>query len=360
MTGRTPQSERTQLAQRLAGGEPLLVIGTHALIEDWLQFSALNLVLIDEQHRFGVDQRRALRLKGRRLLRDGRTVHAHVLVLTATPIPRTLALTAYGDLDITAIRELPPGRSPVQTRVIAGELPRQNAYAAIRQQLAAGRQAYFVFPLIRASESEGFEHLRSAEEEAERLQKEVFPEFKVGLLHGQIQADEKQALMASFTRGEIHVLVSTTVIEVGVDVPNATVMAIEHSERFGLSQLHQLRGRVGRGQHASHCYLFTHENRRGGSLQRLEVLERTQDGFKIAEADLEIRGAGEFLGTRQSGGLPFKMANIVRDHEWLTRAREDALALLREDPDLIQSNHWLLRRYYEREGKLQSDRLKTS
>ncbi len=361
LTGKTPQSERSKMFARLAAGEPSLLIGTHALIEDPVIFKNLALVMIDEQHRFGVEQRRTLRRKGMRVDPEtGKTLHAHALILTATPIPRTLALTAYGDLSVTQIKEMPPGRSPIETRVIRSDsASRARAHDRIRAELRAGRQAYFIFPLVNESEAEGFTQLKSAVAEAERLAAQVFPEFKVALLHGQMKPDEKSDVMGRFNRNEAQILVSTTVVEVGVDVPNATVMAIEHAERFGLSQLHQLRGRVGRGAHQSYCFLFTHANAGQTTEQRLEVLEQTTDGFKIAEADLEIRGPGEFLGTRQAGGLPFKMANLVRDREWLLRAHEDASELLRSDPELETPENLRLKRYFEREGKLQGERFKS-
>lgn len=360
LTGKSTNAERAALLPRLASGEPILVIGTHALIEDPVIFKNLDYVLIDEQHRFGVEQRRTLRSKGvRKHDKTGRKLHPHTLVLTATPIPRTLALTAYGDLAVSNIKEMPPGRSPILTKVIYGE-EKQKAYDRIREQLKSGQQVYFVYPLVNESEAEGFTQLKSAVAEAERLQTQVFPDFKVGLLHGQQKSDEKARIMEGFKSGTIHILVSTTVIEVGVDVPNATVMAVEHAERFGLSQLHQLRGRVGRGQHQSYCFLLATRKGSETTAARLDVLEQTTDGFQIAEADLEIRGPGEFLGTRQSGGLAFKLANIVRDREWLLRARDDVEELLREDPDLKNDENSSLRRYYEREGGLQFDRLKTS
>ena len=349
LTGKTPAADRRETLSRLAAGEPLLLVGTHALIEEPVKFQSLRYVMIDEQHRFGVEQRRTLREKGR-LEREGqKPCFPHSLSLSATPIPRTLALTAYGDLTVSSVKEMPPGRSPVKTKVIRGEA-RSSAYEFIRKQIAEGRQAYFIYPLVNESEAEGFTSLKSATQEAERLQKEVFPEFRVGLLHGQIKGDEKQRIMDSFSRNEIQILVSTTVVEVGVDVPNATVMAIEHCERFGLSQLHQLRGRVGRGKHASHCFLFTKNNPHETTNLRLEVLEETTDGFKIAEADLEIRGPGEFLGTRQSGGLPFRIANLVRDQEWLIKAREDAEHVLQTDPGFELPENLPLRRYFSREG----------
>jgi ATP-dependent DNA helicase RecG len=364
LTGKTPPLEREDLARRLSEGEPLLLIGTHAVLEDAVVFKNLAYTLIDEQHRFGVDQRRTLRNKGRRIdTVTGRAVLPHSLVLTATPIPRTLALTAYGDLEVSSIRELPPGRLPIKTKVVIDHRDRgetARAFETIKGELRAGRQAYFIYPLVNESEAEGFTQLKSAVSEAERLQAQVFSEFKVGLLHGQMKSEDKARVMQGFERNEIQVLVSTTVVEVGVDVPNATVMAIQHAERFGLSQLHQLRGRVGRGQHASLCFLFSHPNAGDTTSLRLEVLEKTQDGFKIAEADLEIRGPGEFLGTRQSGGLPFRLANLVRDQHWLLKARDDASELLKNDPDLLLPENIALRRYYEREGHAQFERLKTS
>jgi ATP-dependent DNA helicase RecG len=361
LTGKPTTGERNKLLPRLSSGEPILLIGTHALIEDSVVFKNLVYNMVDEQHRFGVDQRRILRNKGMR--KDpvtGRVTLPHTLILTATPIPRTLALTAYGDLSVTSITEMPPGRTPIVTQVVREKPQAARAYERIRQELHAGHQAYFIYPLVNESEAEGFTQLKSAVTEAERLQKEVFPEFKVGLLHGQMKPDEKAAVMEAFKRHEMHVLVSTTVVEVGVDVPNATVMVVEHAERFGLSQLHQLRGRVGRGAKQSYCFLFAAQKTGETTAMRLEVLEETGDGFKIAEADLEIRGPGEFLGTRQAGGLPFRLANLVRDREWLIRARDDASQLLREDPELLMPRHSSLRRYYEREGRLQFERLKTS
>jgi ATP-dependent DNA helicase RecG len=361
LTGKTPGSERARLQARLTAGEPLLVIGTHALLEEPVVFAHLVYNLVDEQHRFGVDQRRTLRNKGMR--KDpvtGKVTLPHTLILTATPIPRTLALTAYGDLSVSSIAELPPGRTPIVTRVVRDRDKAAQAYERIRAELAAGHQAYFIYPLVNESEAEGFTQLKSAVAEAERLQREEFAQFKVGLLHGQMRPDEKAAVMDAFKRRETHVLVSTTVVEVGVDVPNATIMVIEHAERFGLSQLHQLRGRVGRGADQSYCFLFAAPRNGETTELRLEVLEETNDGFKIAEADLEIRGPGEFLGTRQAGGLPFRLANLVRDREWLIQARDDASSLLKEDPELILPEHNSLRRYYEREGRLQFDRLKTS
>jgi ATP-dependent DNA helicase RecG len=360
LTGKTTAAERAHLLARLAAGEPILLIGTHALIEDPVVFKNLVYVMIDEQHRFGVEQRRALRKKGSgKDEKTGRVSLPHTLILTATPIPRTLALTAYGDLAVSSIHELPPGRSPIKTKVAREKNERTNAIEVIRKELQAGHQAYFIYPLVNDSEAEGFTSMKSAVAEAERLSTEVFPEFKVGLLHGQMSSDEKSTVMERFKRGELNVLVSTTVVEVGVDVPNATIMVVEHAERFGLSQLHQLRGRVGRGSAQSFCFLFSKPYTAEATSQRLDVLEQTQDGFKIAEADLEIRGPGEFLGTRQAGGLPFRLAHLVRDREWLLRARDDVMEILREDPNLEAAEHAALRRYFEREGKAQFERLKT-
>ncbi len=352
LTGKTPESERKVLLERLRQGEPLLLIGTHALLEDPVEFAELAVVLIDEQHRFGVEQRRTLRKKG-----GDRIPHA--LLLTATPIPRTLALTAYGDLAVTTIRELPPGRSPIRTEVVLAN-QRARTYELIRSELRAGHQAYFIYPLIQDSEAEGFTSLRSAMTEAETLATEVFPEFKVGLLHGQLRPDEKSEIMDRFKRGELHILVSTTVVEVGVDVPNATIMVIEHAERFGLSQLHQLRGRVGRGSAQSYCFLLSHPRVGELTAERLKVLEGSQDGFEIAEADLRLRGPGEFLGTRQSGALPFRMADLVRDKDWLIKAREDVIELLQVDPHLDRPGQKPLREFLAREGRLQMELLKTS
>jgi len=358
LTGSTPQAERKKLFARLASGEPILLIGTHAILEDPVVFKNLSLVLIDEQHRFGVDQRRILRNKGRRIENEKR-FSPHILILTATPIPRTLALTAYGDLSVSSIKTMPPGRTPIITRVADNAVKTTQAIAKIREQLAQGRQAYFIYPLVNESESEGFTELKAATLQAEKLQKEIFPEYKVGLLHGKMKGDEKNEIMGQFKRGALHILVSTTVVEVGVDVPNSTVMVIEHAERFGLSQLHQLRGRVGRGSHQSYCFLFTHANTGESTAHRLGVLEDTTDGFKVSEADLEIRGPGEFLGTRQSGALPFKMGNIVRDRDWLLKARNDAIEILQNDPDLFRAENVRLRKYFEREGSKQFENFRT-
>jgi ATP-dependent DNA helicase RecG len=361
LTGSTSQPQRQALQERLNQQEPLVVVGTHALLEDPVVFPKLGLVMIDEQHRFGVEQRSVLRKKGEKI--DPKTkkpILPHLLLLSATPIPRTLALTAFGDLTVSSIQQKPPGRTPIKTRVIREQAEKLQAYQWIRSQLTQGRQAFFIYPLVNESEAEGFTQLKSAVQEAQILGEQVFPEFKVALLHGQMTSEEKEEVMNRFKKGETQILVSTTVIEVGVDVPNATVMFIEHSERFGLSQLHQLRGRVGRGQHASYCFLSASKSREGSSYERLHVLEKSEDGFFIAEADLKIRGPGEFLGTRQSGSLPFKIADLVRDRDLLLKARDDAMAILTEDLHLSLPKHSSFRKYFLKEGAQQFHRLMTS
>jgi ATP-dependent DNA helicase RecG len=351
LVGKSTAPERREIQAFLSSGTPCLLIGTHALIEDPVKFDRLGLIIIDEQHRFGVDQRRKLREKS--------VIQPHTLIMTATPIPRTLALTAYGDLSVSIIRERPPGRTPIQTRLIyPADSGKMNEF--IRSELKNGRQAYFIFPLVNESEEEGFKHLTSAVNAAETIAKEVFPEFKVGLLHGQLSGKGKAAVMDQFRANEVQILVSTTVVEVGVDVPNATVMVIEHAERFGLSQLHQLRGRIGRGKHASTCFLKTSRPSHMPTPERLEVMVETEDGFRIAEADLELRGPGEFLGTRQSGTLPFKIASLVRDQDWLLKAREDVMTLLKQDPELRASDSQNFVRYLDETGKNSSSILHTS
>ncbi len=301
-------------------GEIHIVVGTHALIEEDVKFKKLGLVIIDEQHRFGVMQRSALRAKGE--IPD-------VLVMTATPIPRTLALTLYGDLDYSIIDELPPGRSPVITRVM-NQSEKQELYRLIREEVRKGRQVYVVYPVIEESEEL---NLRSAIQGKEAFEK-LFPEFRIGLLHGRLKPSEKEEIMAAFKAHKIDMLVSTTVIEVGIDVPNATLMVIVHAERFGLSQLHQLRGRVGRGSDQSYCILLAYEPLSEEARQRLQAMVKYSDGFSIAEQDLLIRGPGEFFGTRQSGMPDLKIANIVRDAELIPFAREAASSLIKRDPEL--------------------------
>ncbi|MGB6462265.1 MAG: ATP-dependent DNA helicase RecG, partial [Candidatus Acidiferrum sp.] len=346
-------AEKSAALERIRSGESQLVIGTHALIEDQVQFARLGFVAIDEQHRFGVLQRKRLM--------DKAAAHGHaphVLVLTATPIPRTLSLTLYGDLDVSVLDELPPGRTPIQTR-LTSEPHLPGVWESLRREVAAGHQAYIVYPVIEESKLE----LKAAMEEYKRLSKEVFPKLKLGLLHGRLSSEEKEDVMQRFRKNETQILVSTTVVEVGVDVPNATVMVIEHAERFGLAQLHQLRGRIGRGAAKSHCILVaparialapaaTAKDVRGSApakevarsvaahdigrsavaindvaRARLETMVATNDGFQIAETDLLLRGPGEFFGTRQSGDLGFHIANPLRDKELLELARREAFSL---------------------------------
>jgi ATP-dependent DNA helicase RecG len=314
-------AEKSAALTRIANGEAQLVIGTHALIEDNVQFSRLGFVAIDEQHRFGVLQRKRLMDKA------GAHGHApHVLVLTATPIPRTLSLTLYGDLDVSVLDELPPGRTPIETH-LTYERHLPGVWGGLRREVEAGHQAYIIYPVIEESKLE----LKAAIDEYQRLSKEVFPKIKVGLLHGRLSSEEKDDVMQRFRKNEVQVLVATTVVEVGVDVPNATVMVIEHAERFGLSQLHQLRGRIGRGADKSHCILIAPGRMTDEARARLETMVRTANGFEIAETDLQLRGPGEFFGTRQSGELGFHIANPPRDRELLEQARREAFALA-DDP----------------------------
>ena len=340
LTGSQSAKEKREARARLAMGRMQLAVGTHALLEENIQFAKLGVVVIDEQHRFGVMQRAVLRDKG---------AMPDVLVMTATPIPRTLAMAAYGDLDLSIIDELPPGRTPINTRVF-GEKSRDHAWELVGRELDEGRQAYVVYPLVEESEKSD---LQSATEGAELVQA-AFPKYRVGLLHGRMKAEQKDAVMRAFRDKELHILVSTTVIEVGVDVPNATMMVIESAERFGLSQLHQLRGRVGRGKHASQCLLIAGYARSEVSKERLAVMAATNDGFVIAQKDLELRGPGELLGTRQSGLPELAVANLARDQDLLAIARREALALVENDTRLSKPAHAPLRRALEErwEGKL--------
>lgn len=320
LTGSTKAAKRRQILAELTTGELPVLVGTHALIEDPVQFKDLGLVVIDEQHRFGVQQRARLQQKG---------ANPHVLTLTATPIPRTLSLTLHGDLDVSQIDELPPGRKAIQTTLLTSR-DRTHAYDLIRREIAQGRQVYVVLPLVEESEKLD---LKSAIEEHQRLAETIFPEFQVGLLHGRLSSAEKDQAITQFRDQVTQILVSTTVVEVGVDVPNASVMLIEHAERFGLSQLHQLRGRVGRGAAQSYCLLMS-SSRSDTARQRLKVLEQSQDGFFIAEMDMRFRGPGEVLGTRQSGLPDFALASLMDDQDVLMLAREGAEALIANDPTL--------------------------
>ena len=320
------KSEKNIYYKAIMSGEAQIAVGTHALIQGKVDFKNLGLVVIDEQHRFGVMQRAELMSKGK---------NPDVLVMTATPIPRTLALTVYGDLDVSVLDELPPGRKEIKTKVYYDQKgSRERAYSILRKEIEKGRQAYVVYPMIEESESPDFKDLKYAVQMAEELQNEIFPDFRVGLLHGKMKAEEKEAVMKRYISHHLDILVATTVIEVGVDVPNATVMVVENAERFGLTQLHQLRGRIGRGEYESYCVLISSFKRSEDAEKRLAIMESTSDGFKIAEADLMIRGPGDFLGTKQSGLPQFRFANLIRDTRILGEAREDAFKLVKQDPEL--------------------------
>ncbi len=327
LQGSTTAFEKEAIYAGLRSGAVKVVVGTHALIEDPVEFANLGLVVVDEQHRFGVAQRAALRGKGR---------SPHLLVMTATPIPRSLALTVYGDLDLTVLDEMPPGRQAIQTHLMQSQ-ERERGYAYIRSQVAKGRQAFVIFPLVEESEKV---EARAAVAEHERLQTEVFPDYRVGLLHGRLKPDEKDAVMAAFRAGEFQILVSTAVVEVGVDVPNATVMLIEGANRFGLAQLHQFRGRVGRGEHASACLLVS-DAPNAQVDERLKAMVESQDGFYLAEKDLELRGPGDFLGTRQSGFAGLRMARLS-DIPTIEKARREARLIFDADPELQAPEHQAL------------------
>ena len=344
-----PKPERETALAAIADGTADLIVGTQALIQEGVDFHKLGLVIIDEQHRFGVMQRATLRNKAQAAngtQKQGTVVPPapDVLVMTATPIPRTLALTLYGDLNVSVIDEMPPGRQTIKT-YWKKEKDREKLYSTVRKEIQRGRQAYVVYPLV--EESEKLEELKAATEMAAHLQSEVFPDLRLGLLHGQMKSIEKQEVMTNFKDRHIDILVSTTVIEVGIDVPNATLMVIENAERFGLSQLHQLRGRVGRGKHQSACYLVA-SPRGDDSFQRIQAMIRTNNGFRIAEADLNIRGPGEFFGTRQSGIPNFKIANIIHDATLLETAKKEAALLIKADPALNASEHQLLKRMLQK------------
>jgi len=329
--------------ERLASGQCQVAIGTHALFQEDVKFKNLGLVIVDEQHRFGVNQRNELMRKSAKLV-------PHLLMMTATPIPRSLALTAYGDLDITTIREKPAGRKPIDTKIFY-EKNRQKLYEEIAANLGRGEQVYVIYPLI--EESEKLE-LKSATRMFESFRDELFPGAKIGLLHGKMESEEKDAILERFRRKEIEILISTTVIEVGIDVANATLMVIEHPERLGLSQLHQLRGRVGRGDKEGRCYLITKARN-----PRLQIFTETEDGFRIAEEDLKIRGPGEFMGTRQSGMPGFRLADLQRDSRWLLRAKEEADRILDQDPELKLEENAGIRVLVESRWKSRLDNLRS-
>jgi ATP-dependent DNA helicase RecG len=328
LTGSTPAVRRQDLLGKLHTGELSMIVGTHALIEEDVRFDRLAVVVVDEQHRFGVAQRAALDAKGSGIEAP------HVLHMTATPIPRTLALSHYGDLDFTVLRELPRGRRPIQTFVCSTDAERERAYARIQEELDAGRQAFVVCPLVEESE---VLQARAATAEFERLRTGPFAGYRVVLLHGQMRPGAKAEAMAAFSAGAADVLVATSVIEVGIDVPNATVMLVEDADRYGISQLHQLRGRIGRGAYDSLCLLFGRKDS-----ARLQALAQESDGFALAEVDLRLRGEGELVGTRQSGLAQYRFAELPRDAELLERARRWSRELIDTDPDLEQPEHALL------------------
>jgi ATP-dependent DNA helicase RecG len=320
-------SDKRDLKKDIAQGKVDIVIGTHAIIQKGVSFQQMGLVIIDEQHRFGVMQRSTLRQKGE---------NPHLLVMTATPIPRTLALTLYSDLDISIIDKLPPGRQPIKTKWLNNE-QREKAYDFIRKKVAEGRQAFIICPLIEESAKID---TKAAIAEHRHLSKDIFANLRVGLLHGRMQAQEKDIVMQSFRDRKLDILVSTSVVEVGIDIPNATIMIIEGADRFGLSQLHQFRGRVGRGKHHSYCFLLAESPSAGGE-ERLDIIERTQDGFILAEEDLKLRGPGDFFGTRQSGLPNLHMAKLA-DTNLLELAQDQAVKILQQDPLLEQSRYHLL------------------
>lgn len=336
LTGSTKKKDRTALHEALLTGDIQILIGTHALIEDTVKFANLGMVVIDEQHRFGVEQRARLWKKN--------SIPPHILVMTATPIPRTLAMTVYGDLDVSVIDELPPGRKPIQT-LLQYDNKRGALYASLRRQMEQGRQVYIVYPLIQESEKSD---LRNLEEGYESI-REIFPEYEVCMVHGKMKPNEKDREMQRFAQGEARIMVATTVIEVGVNVPNATVMVIENAERFGLSQLHQLRGRVGRGGEQSYCILMTNYKIAQDTRKRLEIMVETTDGFRISEADLQMRGPGDMEGTQQSGiAFNLKIANIAKDGQILQFARDMALSVLEKDDLLALPQNYLLRKELSR------------
>jgi len=335
LIGDTPEAEKQEIRQGLEDGSIKIIVGTHALIEDPVHFKDLHFAVIDEQHRFGVAQRANLRAKGKNL---------HLLVMTATPIPRSLALTVYGDLDLSIMDEMPPGRQTTETRVLRPN-EREQAYQVVRSQVEQGHQAFIIYPLVEA-ENEKQDKRQAAVQECERLQAKVFPQFKLGLMHGRLKPAEKDAIMTAFRNHEYDILVSTSVVEVGVDIPNATAMIIEGANRFGLSQLHQFRGRIGRGEAQSYCVLIP-ETPNAIENERLTAMAETNDGFVLAERDLQQRGPGQFLGTRQSGYAELQMASLS-DIQLIEKARTHAQELFTKDPNLEQPEHEALKKMMKR------------
>ncbi|MBX2860165.1 MAG: ATP-dependent DNA helicase RecG [Vampirovibrio sp.] len=334
IVGKNTTKERRELCQSLLNGQIHIAVGTHALISEGVDFQSLGVIVVDEQHRFGVRQRTELKKKGDT---------PEMLTMTATPIPRSLAMTLHGDLDVSLLNELPPGRTPIITHLMKPSQERK-AHQLIRQEVVKGRQIYVVLPLVEESETLS---AKAATTECARLKEEVFPEFRIGLLHGKMKPDEKEAVMSEFNQHQLDILVSTTVVEVGVDVPNATVIVIENADRFGLAQLHQLRGRVGRGRHQSHCVLISNAGPGSETFDRLKIMEQSEDGFYIAEKDMEIRGPGEFLGTRQSGLPDFLLADLVQDKPILEEAREAAFYLV-EHPDYLLDHPEMQRMIFQK------------
>jgi ATP-dependent DNA helicase RecG len=336
LTGSTPKSARNKISQGLMDGSLNILIGTHALIESVVQFKSLGLVIIDEQHRFGVSQRAKLWQKSMQ--------PPHILVMTATPIPRTLAMTIYGDLDVSVIDEMPPGRKPIKTMHYY-DSKRLVMFGFLKQQIALGRQVYVVYPLIKESENLDLKFLEDGYEAFAR--EFPPPTFNISVVHGKLKNDDKAFAMKQFVTGKAQIMIATTVIEVGVDVPNATVMVIESAERFGLSQLHQLRGRVGRGEEQSYCILMTSYKLTAEGRKRIQAMEETNDGFELAELDLKLRGPGDLDGTQQSGvAFDLKIANIVKDGQILQYARDTAIKILTEDHDLSKPEYLLLKQYF--------------
>jgi ATP-dependent DNA helicase RecG len=333
LTGSTKKKKRIEIHEKLLSGQINLLIGTHALLENTVQFQNLGLVVIDEQHRFGVAQRAKMWKKN--------TIPPHILIMTATPIPRTSAMTFYGDLDVSVIDELPPGRKPIST-IHRFENHRLRLFGFMKEQIELGRQIYIVYPLIQESEKLDFANLMDGFEAISRSF--PLPNYRVSIVHGKMKAEEKDFEMQRFMKGETHIMVATTVIEVGVNVPNASVMVIESAERFGLSQLHQLRGRVGRGAEKSYCILMTGQKLSKESKIRMETMEQTNDGFEIAEVDLKLRGPGDLLGTQQSGVLDLKVADISKDQQLVVYSRSIATKLLEEDADIKKEENYPIRR----------------